>query len=281
MARPNGLMSASITLTETQILTAMRGFLLEVLGSTFIVIRTGINRVPEPAQTDFVAMTPFLRNRLATNVDTATEIPFTGSISATTLDVTAIPSGTLAAGMSLSGPGLAVGSLITALGSGTGGTGTYTITPSQTVASGPIYAGTKAVEQSTEITVQLDVHGPNSAQNAQIVSTLLRDDFACEFFAGTSLDIQPLYAADPRQVYFDNGEQQYEERWIVDACLQANPVVSVPQQFAGYVEIEIILANGANILQLIGTGASGVIGDGLGNAIAVAPTAASSTGLIP
>ena len=60
---------------------------------------------------------------------------FTGSMSTTTLTVTNISSGTLAIGQSVYGIGILPETVITALGSGTGGTGTYTINRSQTVAS--------------------------------------------------------------------------------------------------------------------------------------------------
>lgn len=68
-----------------------------------------------------------------------TAASFTGTISGPTLTVTAIASGTIAIGQSISGAGMApcaVGNcLITALGTGTGGIGTYTISNPQTVAS--------------------------------------------------------------------------------------------------------------------------------------------------
>ncbi len=65
---------------------------------------------------------------------------FSGYISGTTLTVTAVAYGTLAVGNALSVPGglgdPSTGELsITALGTGTGGTGTYTINESQTVGS--------------------------------------------------------------------------------------------------------------------------------------------------
>jgi len=60
---------------------------------------------------------------------------FTGSVSATTLTVTNVSSGTLAIGQSLYGVGVSAETVITALGSGTGGTGTYTINVSQTVSA--------------------------------------------------------------------------------------------------------------------------------------------------
>jgi len=60
---------------------------------------------------------------------------FTGSTSGTTLTVTSMSSGTIAIGQSLYGIGITAETVITALGSGSGGVGTYTINLSQTVTS--------------------------------------------------------------------------------------------------------------------------------------------------
>ena len=60
---------------------------------------------------------------------------FTGSVSGTTLTVTAMSSGTITANQSLTGVGVTAETVITALGTGTGGVGTYTINTSQTVAA--------------------------------------------------------------------------------------------------------------------------------------------------
>jgi hypothetical protein len=60
---------------------------------------------------------------------------FTGSISTTTLTVTTMLSGTIAVGQSVFGEGVAQNTVITALGTGTGGVGTYTVSNTQTVAS--------------------------------------------------------------------------------------------------------------------------------------------------
>ena len=67
----------------------------------------------------------------------------TGSITTTTLDVTAVTSGTLDIGQTISGTGVTAGTRIVAFGTGSGGTGTYTVDISQTVASTTINA-TKA-----------------------------------------------------------------------------------------------------------------------------------------
>ena len=67
----------------------------------------------------------------------------TGSITTTTMTVTAVTSGVLYVGMTLSGSGgggVTGGTTITALGTGTGGTGTYTVSASQSVTSTTITA---------------------------------------------------------------------------------------------------------------------------------------------
>jgi hypothetical protein len=66
---------------------------------------------------------------------TAVGCVFTGTISGTTLTVSAVSSGTLYLGQTVQGAGVTLGSVITALGTGTGGTGTYTLSTSSTVGS--------------------------------------------------------------------------------------------------------------------------------------------------
>ena len=60
---------------------------------------------------------------------------FTGSITGTTLTVTAMTSGTIAISQALFGLSISAETVITALGTGTGGVGTYTVNNSQTIAS--------------------------------------------------------------------------------------------------------------------------------------------------
>ena len=63
-----------------------------------------------------------------------------GGLAGTTLDVSAVTNGLLAVGQTISGTGVTAGTTITALGTGTGGTGTYTVSASQLVASTTITA---------------------------------------------------------------------------------------------------------------------------------------------
>jgi len=74
----------------------------------------------------------------------------TGSISTTTLTVTAVTSGTLSVGQTIQGSTVAAQTIITALGTGTGGVGTYTVNNSQTVTSRTLYGLNWSVLPSTD-----------------------------------------------------------------------------------------------------------------------------------
>jgi len=90
----------------------------------------------------FVGQMAGFRNRLlngAMAVDqrgvSSSAASVTGYISGNTLTVTAVASGALVVGQALGAAGMAAGTYITALGTGTGGTGTYTVNNSQTLFS--------------------------------------------------------------------------------------------------------------------------------------------------
>lgn len=235
-------MSVTLNLTESNIFTAVRSYLLTVLPAGLEVVDGQDNRVPEPAGTDFVTMTPLLRERLETNVDDYADTAFVASIAGSTMTVTSISLGSIAVGAQLLGNNLAANSVVTAFGTGTGGVGTYTVSPSQTVASQTIAAGTSTLMQPIMATIQLDVHGPNSADNTQIITTTWRDEYAVDqlALANSGFDLAPLYHSEPRQMPFENGEQQIEERWTFDLVLQANPIVTIPQQFASQLEANLV-----------------------------------------
>jgi hypothetical protein len=189
------------------------------------------NRVPEPVGPDFMEFWPLHRLRLSTNYDDFIDTFFTGSITATTLTVTAVAYGAIGVGSPIFGPTVAAGTSVTALGTGTGGVGTYTVSASQAVSSGPLAAGLKSVEQDSTTTYQIDVHGPNSADNAALITSLFRDQYGVDAFSAAT-GVSPLYADDPRQMAFINAEQQFEDRWIVDATMQVSQIITgIPQRF--------------------------------------------------
>lgn len=169
-------MTTAISITQSNLFTALRTFLLSILPAGIEVVMAETNRVAEPEGSDFVVMTPLLRERQSTNVDTYAD-------------------------------------------------------------GYPSLPGVMNSLQSTKVTVQLDVHGPNSPDNAQIISTLFRDEYAVDNVATSGYDVAPLYCGDPRQVPFLNAEQQIEVRWSMDAVMQANPVVTVSQQFAAALDV--------------------------------------------
>lgn len=67
---------------------------------------------------------------------------FTGSITGSTLHASAVASGALAVGQLVEGSGITGGTIILALAGGTGGTGNYTVSISQTALSEPMVATT-------------------------------------------------------------------------------------------------------------------------------------------
>lgn len=216
----------------SEIKTVLRAFVLSILPSGVEVIAGQDNRVPEPTGPDFVVMTPGRRGRLATNIDTFADCFFAGSISGTTLTVSSVAYGSLDIGATIFGAGVTAGTKITALGTGSGGAGTYTVSQTQTVASENMAAGTETFLEKVQIDYQIDVHGPNSAENVQTISTLFRDAYGYDYFDAQAYDVSPLYADDPKQIPFMNAEQQYEFRWVLDVTMQANINLTAPQEFA-------------------------------------------------
>ena len=74
----------------------------------------------------------------------------TGSITATTLTVTAVASGVISVGHTIQGVGITAGTIVTAILTGTGGIGTYTVNVSQTVGSETMYAIAFSVLPNTD-----------------------------------------------------------------------------------------------------------------------------------
>ena len=98
----------------------------------------------------------------------------------------------------------------------------------------------RSVKQNTEVVFQLDVHGPQAFNNANRISTLFRSSYATDYFEGKGMPIAPLFADDPRQAQFVDGEKQYEDRYIVEAHLQVNFTMTAVAQSARTLTVEII-----------------------------------------
>lgn len=94
----------------------------------------------------------------------------------------------------------------------------------------PSPGATFSAEQDTRMDLQLDFYGPTAGDWAAIVSTLWRDEYGVNALAP---DCAPLYIDDARMMPWVSTEGQYYQRFTSTAALQFNPVVTLPQQFAG------------------------------------------------
>lgn len=199
----------------------------------FDVVRGQVNRVASPAAPDYAVLWPTGQIRLATNVDGSADCKFEGSIAGGVLTVTQVDIGALSIGaLAWGASGLADGTRIVAQTSGTaGGVGAYVVVPNQTAGAQMMACGQKSASQEWQMTVQIDVHGPNSGDNATRVSTLLRDEYATSAFSAITATVSPLHADDPKQIPFVNDQNQYEDRWVVVANLQVNSAILLPQQY--------------------------------------------------
>lgn len=199
------------------------------------VIQSQVNRVPEPVAEDFVTMTMTADSRLGTNLDTSEDVVFTAAIAGTVMTVSGIAFGAIKVGADVWGATVAPNTTIRAQLT----SNTFAVSPSQTAASQKMAAGGKAIMQPSQMSIQLDIHGPSSANHALTISTVFRDAYAVEEFVKINPLISPLFTTDPRQMPFVNAEQQYEDRWVVALELQINQTVRVPQQFADVVTVTV------------------------------------------
>ncbi len=101
-------------------------------------------------------------------------------------------------------------------------------------------AGVEGNWASMEVRMQLDFYGDNASDVSQVVSRLIRTDYACQQFAASGVDIQPLYSEEPRNTTMLNAESQYQNRWTMDFIGQFNPIVEVPMDFANTLTIDLV-----------------------------------------
>jgi hypothetical protein len=219
-------MTPQLDLFETDAFAVLRSFLRSCVPN-IEVVRGQDNRVPEPLGTDFITMIPVLRERIHNNIHDYVDSLFIGSITGTTLTVTQTLSGSLFIGCNIYGVDVLPDTIITASLGG----GRYTVSQSQTITSRKIAGGVKTMFNPVKMTIQCDIHGSNSCDNAHIVTTAFRDAYASEQFATSNKNVFPLFTTDPKQMAFTNDQQQTENRWMVDFTIQVNPVITVSQRF--------------------------------------------------
>ena len=222
------MITLGIRPTQDDIYALLGQFMDDILPGLYFA-QGQVNRVPEPRVKNFIIAWPLFFTRLATNVDTPEDNVFAGSITGDLLAVSTPPQHALQPGDQIFGVDVANNTRISVALSPT----TFTVAPGgQAIGLQVLSAGHEVKQIASEFTTQLDAHGPVALDNAQTVSTMFRDAYATEFFAARDENIMPLHADDPRQMPFINGEQQYEDRFIITMKLQVNQFISISQQFA-------------------------------------------------
>jgi len=132
---------------------------------------------------------------------------FTGSISGTTLTVTAIGSGAIAIGQTLSGTGITAGTTIVGFNTGAGGNvnevGTYTITPSQTASSTTVSAYYQRPLSLTSAYVRIST----TANGAPIIGGGLDYPVAVlNFDQYNSIGLKTMNGPWPKAIYYQPAE---------------------------------------------------------------------------
>lgn len=245
---------AVLTITQDDVyasfinLVEQFGFSTEC-GLPIEIIQGQANRVAEPTG-DYIVYWPLWSTALSWPIDVDLDNKITASITNSVLTVSNVIAGgnTAVSVGSFVYPGTGSARILAALDDTCGGVGTYQLSNTSNVATTTMYTGLHTMTQPTERCIQCDLHGPLSADNAQILYTVWRDAYASTLAFEQAASIAPLYADEPRQTVFDNGEQQMEQRWSVDLHMQVNPTINLTQQFADQLVINIIEADSTNIL---------------------------------
>lgn len=171
-------MSATISIKQDDLTTALRGFLLSLVDVEVFLAQE--NLVPMPNE-DFITMTPMFITGLSTNR------------------------------VAYNDPGVGAGSEMT--------------------------------QRSNQWRCQLDFYGNTAAEMAAIVGTMIRSEYAANWFKQNNMPVTPLYAGEPHQTTMINAEQQYESRWTLDFIAQFNAVVTTPLYFFDEIEVTAIAAD--------------------------------------
>lgn len=171
-------MSATISITQDDLTTALRGFLLSLVDAEVFLSQE--NNTPMPVG-DFVTMTPMFITGLSTNR------------------------------VSYNDPGFGQGS--------------------------------EQTQRSNQWRCQLDFYGNSAQEMAAIVGTMIRSEYATDWFRQNNMPVTPLHAGEPHQTTMINAEQQYENRWTLDFIAQFNAVISTPLDFMDSIQVGIVAAD--------------------------------------
>jgi len=93
----------------------------------------------------------------------------------------------------------------------------------------------ETTNMSVEVTYQIDIYGPNAADNMMVIFVLLRSDATSEWMASyglaNSITIDTFYTDDPKRSVITNEEDQYEDHWLTRIRLDTVQQVSTSVNF--------------------------------------------------
>jgi hypothetical protein len=99
------------------------------------------------------------------------------------------------------------------------------------------------VERSTTYYYQVDCYGTSAPDWANTFTIAWRSLWGCDNSPKPGIFV-PLYADEPVQLNFDNGEQNYEQRFMTKLYAQVNQIVGLPQDFFTQVPpVQLIVAD--------------------------------------
>lgn len=101
-------------------------------------------------------------------------------------------------------------------------------------------ATTRSVLRPDQMSFQIDCYGDGSADLAETLNTLWRDQYAVDVLYGTGIDIAPLYAGNVMQAPFVNDADQYEDRYTLEIEIQVNAVIVAPQQSCNMLDMALV-----------------------------------------
>ncbi len=146
LASYDAVVTASIAATTTLSVTAsITGTIMTVtvVGGGTVAVGAILAGTGVTAGTQILKQLSGTAGGVGTYLVSASQSVGSGTITGSygTMTVTAVASGALAVGQVVSGSGVTVGTTVTALLTGTGGAGTYVVSPSQTASSTSVSAG--------------------------------------------------------------------------------------------------------------------------------------------
>lgn len=97
--------------------------------------------------------------------------------------------------------------------------------------------------EAVSISMQLDFHGADSTDNAQVFAVLFRSAYAVDYMAATG--VSPDYCTDGHQMPFINGEDAWEDRWVLNAVMDCVIAINAPQQFANTLTVDVVSVDAA------------------------------------